>query len=71
MELKTIRVRDLKPGDGFVGEEQRPGRSPSHVPTMETVLRVTPCYSGTSIEYVCESGRLYFSRGDSEIDVWR
>jgi hypothetical protein len=71
MELKTIRVKDLRPGDGFVGEELRPGRSPSRVPAMETVESVTPCYDGKSTEYVCASGRLYFSRSDSDIDVWR
>jgi hypothetical protein len=71
MELKTIRIRDLRPGDGFMGEELRPGRNPSRVPAMEKVVSVTSCYGDTSTEYVCESGRLYFGRGDSDIDVWR
>jgi hypothetical protein len=71
MELKTIRVKDLRPGDGFMGEELRPGRTPNRVPTMEKVESVTPCYGGTSTEYVCESGRLYFSRSLTDIDVWR
>jgi hypothetical protein len=71
MDPKTIKVKDLKPGDGFVGEEIRPGRSPERVPRMETVASVTACYNGKSTEYVCTSGRLYFSRSDSDIDVWR
>jgi hypothetical protein len=71
MEPKTIKIRDLQPGDGFVGEEFRPGQRPERVPRMETVLTVTACYSGKSTEYVCTSGRLYFGRSDSDIDVWR
>jgi hypothetical protein len=71
MEQKTIKVKDLKPGDDFVGEELRPGRSPARVPRMETVASVTACYGGKSTEYVCTSGRLYIGRSDSDIDVWR
>lgn len=71
MQSKTIKLRHLKPGDGFLGEEERVGQVPACVPHWETVLSVTPCYDGTSTEYVCVSGRLYFGRSDSDIDVWR
>lgn len=71
MLSRTIKIRDLKPGDGFVGEEARPGRNPERVPFMEKVVSVTACYNGSSTEYVCKSGRLYFGRSDSDIQVWR
>jgi hypothetical protein len=71
MQPKTIKLKNLQPGDGFVGEEERAGQSPTRIPQWETVTSVTACYSGTSTEYVCASGRLYFGRSDSEIEVWR
>ena len=71
MLSRTIKIKDLKPGDGFVGEESRPGRKPERVPYMEKVVSVTACYDGASTEYVCTSGRLYFGRSDSDIQVWR
>ena len=70
-QSKTIKLRQLQPGDGFVGEEERIGQHPARIPKWETVLLVTPCYDGRSIEYVCVSGRLYFGRSDSDIEVWR
>jgi hypothetical protein len=71
MEPKTIKLKNLKPGDGFVGEEERKGERLSRIPQWERVVSVTPCYSGTSTEYVCESGRLYFGPSNSDIEVWR
>jgi hypothetical protein len=71
MQPKTIKLRQLKPGDGFLGEEERAGQVPPCIPQWETVLAVTPCYDGKSTEYVCVSGRLYFGRSDSDIEVWR
>jgi hypothetical protein len=71
MLSRTIKVKDLKPGDGFLGEERRPGRKPEVIPYMEKVVSVTACYNGASTEYVCTSGRLYFGRSDSDIQVWR
>ena len=68
---KTIKLKDLQPGDGFVGEEERAGQHPRRVPRWETVLRVTQCYAGASTEYISVSGRLYFGRSDSEIEIWR
>jgi hypothetical protein len=71
MLSRTIKIKDLEPGDGFVGEECRPGRKPEVIPYMEKVVSVTRCYNGQSTEYVCVSGRLYFGRSDSDIQVWR
>lgn len=71
MQPKTIKLKHLQPGDGFVGEEERAGQNPTRFPQWETVATVTACYSGTSTEYVCVSGRLYFGRSESEIEVWR
>jgi hypothetical protein len=71
MKPKTIKLSQLKPGDGFVGEKERAGQHPPCIPEWETVLRVTSCYGGTSTEYVCVSGRLYFGRSNSDIEVWR
>ena len=71
MQPKTIKLKQLKPGDGFMGEEERVGQHPFRVPRWETVLYVTHCYNGASIEYISASGRLYFGRSDSDIEVWR
>ena len=71
MTLKTIKLSQLKPGDGFVGEEERIGQHPAYIPQWETVLSVTPHYGGTSTEYVCVSGRSYFGCSNSDIEVWR
>lgn len=71
MQSKLIKLRELKPGDGFVGEKERAGQYPARFPQWETVLHVTPCYGGASVEYVSVSGRLYFGPSDSDIEVWR
>lgn len=71
MTSRTIKIKDLKPGDGFVGEASRPGKKPECIPYLEKVVSVTACYNGTSTEYVCASGRLYMGRSDSDIEIWR
>ena len=71
MELRTVKVKELQPGDWFMGEEDRPGQRPSRIRKMEIVVSVTPCHGGTSTEYVCDSGQLYLGRSESDIDVWR
>lgn len=71
IERKIIKLKQLKPGDGFVGEEERFGQHPKRIPQWETVTLVTSCYGGASTEYVCVSGRLYLGPSDSDIEVWR
>ena len=71
MQPKTIKLKELKPGDGFVGEEERAGQVPLRIPRWETVQCVTQCYAGASTEYISVSGRLYFGPSDSDIEIWR
>jgi hypothetical protein len=71
VDHKIIKVKDLKPGDRFIGEESRTGYRLERIPCLETVESVVSCFDGRSTEYICISGRLYLGPNESSIRIWR